>query len=94
MGLILLNNIQYGNRLQLKNCATSTPSARIPKWRSTLRDAFLTAVDNEKVNSSQDVEKVVMKARKSGTKIVTLHFDTMHKHAMHPQEGIPLIYHD
>ena len=40
------------------------------------------------------METAVSNARKAGTKIVTIQFATIHKHAMHPQEGIPLIYHD
>ena len=29
------------NRIQLRNCISSTPAAKIPRWRSTLRDGYI-----------------------------------------------------
>ena len=33
------------DRLLLKSCQPSTPAARIPKWRSVLRDAIVDSID-------------------------------------------------
>ena len=41
LGMKLAQNKDIGNRIQLLECLNSTPAARIPKWRSVLRNAFL-----------------------------------------------------
>lgn len=47
---------------RLKQCAMSTPCARIPKWRSELRGAFLTSINGLPITSVSDVEAAVAKA--------------------------------
>ena len=93
LGLVLKNNPDIGGRLQVLDCTPSTPAAKIPKWRSTIRQSFLHAIDGKNVYTQQEVEDIVNKVRKGG-KTINLQFATMTKQAMHPQEGIPLIYHD
>ena len=51
MGLILQTNGDFGNGLQLKECKRSTPAAKIPKWKSTLRESFLIKINDTKMNS-------------------------------------------
>ena len=55
LGLIFEQKLDMGGRLQLKDCARSKPSARIPKWRSNLRLSFLHAADGKEINTQSDV---------------------------------------
>ena len=93
LGLHLQQNKEFGNRIQLKSCEKSTPSARIPRWRSTLRNAFLTKINDMEIQSIAQVKEIIAKAR-SFKENIKIHFATIDKIAMHPQKGIPLIYHD
>ena len=49
LGFELDDNEYIGQRLQLMNCATSTPAARIPRWRSTLRNSFPLSIGKTKI---------------------------------------------
>ena len=55
LGLMLLQNATMNNRPQLQECAKSTPAARIPKWRSTLRRSFPITINGKRITSEQDV---------------------------------------
>ena len=94
LGLIVNNNQDIGHRIQLIECKKSTPAAKIPKWRSMLKQAFITNIQGTPINSIQDIKTCIKNARKHQTKTVTCQFSTINKQAMHPQEGIPLLYHD
>ena len=94
LGLELKHNEKLGNRLQLIQCLKSTPSARIPKWRSTLRNSFLVAINDIHVTSEGDVKEIIAMARERKDKTITCKFATVEKVGLHPQEGIPLMYHD
>lgn len=62
LGLILFNHKDNG-RLLLKECTSATPSARIPKWRSELRNSILISVNDEPVSCLLDVIKKVASSR-------------------------------
>ena len=94
LGLHLITNKDIGNRLQLTECIKSTPAARISKWRSTLRGAFLQKVNNIPVHTITDVKHIVKEARASQIDDIPCTFATIQRVAMHPQHGTPLIYHD
>lgn len=79
---------------KLKQCALSTPCARIPRWRSELRGAYLTSVNGIPVTSVSDVEAAVAKARNYSEETMKFGFATIDKQAMHSQHGIPQLYHD
>ena len=46
LGFILNHNPKFGDRFQLQDYQSSTPAARIQRWRSTHRNYFLVAVDD------------------------------------------------
>ena len=94
LGLVISNNTSMGNRPQLMECAKSTPAARIPKWRSMLRNAFPTEVDGKHITTTQDVIDAVSNARQQNKKSISVHFSVISKIALHPQEGIHVLYHD
>lgn len=79
---------------KLKQCASSTPCARIPRWRSELRGAYLTSINGIPMKSVSEVEAAVTKARNHSEKELKFGFATIDKQAMHSQHGIPQLYHD
>ena len=94
LGLEFEDKLELGNRMQLMNCATSTPAARIPRWRSTLRYSFPISVGNKPVRTLTDIKIAVKQARNNHAEFVTCRFGLMEKTAMHPQNGVPIIFHD
>ena len=55
----LQTNGQLGNRLQLIECIKLTPLARIPTWRSTMRNSFPSKVNDMEVNTKEDIKQCV-----------------------------------
>ena len=94
LGLELHSNDEIGERLQLENCAKSTPAARIPRWRSTLRHSFPIAIVTTAVHTVQDIKNAVKSARINNESTINCKFGVMKKVAMHPQTGVPIIFHD
>ena len=81
------------NSVQLLHCKKSNPAAKIPRWRSTLRNSTLVSIDGEKVTSKQDVARLIQLAR-SKNKTVQLTFATIERVPVHPEHGIPQMYSD
>ena len=94
LGMSLMMNKNLGNRVQLVECIKSTPAARIPKWRTVLKNAFLIRVNDIKTASIDQVREQIKKATSTKEKIITCTFATIDKTAMHPQQGVPILYHD
>ena len=81
--------------LQLKNIKQSTPAARVKKWKSQLRNAHITAVNEIPVATVSDIKAAIQKHRQfNKDEEVSIQFATMEKHAMQPQMGIPQVYQD
>ena len=94
LGLALKKSTSMGDRLQMMTCLKSTPAARIPKWRSTLSNSFPLQVNNIPVSDIGRVKEIIAEARHKQVKHLKCQFATIEKLAMHPQEGIPLMYQD
>ena len=52
---VLLENNKPINRVKLINCIPGTPAAKIPKWRTILRNKFMTLYNNKSVKSIADI---------------------------------------
>lgn len=61
-----LSIIQSGDRLILGNIIKSTPAAKIDKWRSRCRGAWITNVDGTPVNSILQVQEILERAKLDG----------------------------
>ena len=79
---------------RLTQCKKSTPCARIPRWRSELRGAYVTHVNHVPVATVDSVRIEIAKARLLDVKTLKIGFATISKQSMHPQKGIPQLYHD
>ena len=78
----------------LIDCKSGTPACRIPKWRSTLRNARVKEINKEVINNIQDIHNAVAMARSNKIKCVECKFATESKVEMHPQLGIPQLHFD
>ena len=81
-------------RPKLKTCQQSTPAARITKWRTELIDAYVLRINNTPINSKRDIINTIRKLRKENCTTATIHFATNDCQSIHPQLGVPQLYHD
>jgi dUTPase len=84
----------HRNRVMLQSCLPGQPAAKIPKWRSELRNAYITTVNGKDTISMNDVKKAIDEAKLNKQQELKVTFSTMTKQAIHPQLGIPQLYHD
>lgn len=78
----------------LAACLPGHPAAKIPLWRQQLRKAYVISVNNNPVNSIRDIQHHLQQARKMKLKDVKITFATLEPQSLHPQHGIPQLYHD
>ena len=84
----------HRNLPQLIECEQSTPAMRISKWRSQLRQAYITHIDDIPVKTIKDIHDRIKSLRKQGKAIIKIGFATIEKVAIQAQKGTPQIYHD
>ena len=89
-----LQLLQTDNRVQLISCTQSTSSARLPRWRSELRNGFITSINSSPITTIKDAKDEFRKIRKSGDTTFTIAISTKNKLSMNPQLGTPQLYHD
>ena len=63
LGLQIDSNTTPG-RLVLLNCLKGTPSAKIKRWRSNLRNGNILEIDGEIVSTIKKMEDIIAEARR------------------------------
>ena len=91
---LMLDNTKTVDQLFLRHCEKGNPAARIPRWRSTLRNSILHKVNSTIVTTKQQVIDSISAARTNKVKQIQLTFITPSKIAIHPQRGTPTLYLD
>lgn len=91
---MVFQHCPHHNRIQLKDIALNTPGSRIPKWRSTLRNAYLTNFNNQPIYNHTELIHAISHARKQGTINATCQFATDRRYGIHPHHGVPQLYFD
>lgn len=79
------------DKVQLISCSKGTPAGKILRWRSTLRDSFVLAVDHTPISDITSLKKAIQQWDKP---TIMFTFGTIEKQAMHPQTGVPQLYFD
>ena len=80
---------------QLKDIQKSTPAARVKKWKSQLRGAYITAINGINVSTIDEIKDAIQKHRTIGEESdIEIQFATIDRQAMQPQMGIPQVYQD
>ena len=88
-----LHTCPIRHRPQLKHIYPGTPAARLPKWRSTLRNAYVTKVNDISVTTTEQIITAISNAR-ANHQPVHITFATMNHLDIHPQLGVPQIHFD
>ena len=80
---------------RLKDCKKGQSAIKIKCWRSQLRESYITHINDISVKTVDDIKHYIRTHRilqpRSDIKV---NFATIEKQAMHPQYGIPQMYHD
>ena len=82
------------NRIKLLTCTPGTPAAKIPRWRSTLKNGYITKYNDTHIKSIAHLSELIENSRLNGDTSTTITFSTIERTAMHPQFGVPQIHHD
>ena len=93
LGMQLITD-NISGRIKLKQCLPGTPSARLPKWRSELRNSTILTINGEMIKDVKTVEQIIRTGKKSGKKDITVVFGTMDKISLHPSHGVPQMHFD
>jgi len=64
--------MQSGICITLQRCTPSTPAARIPRWRSTLRDEITITLNGTPVDTITDIAKIITSSRAITAKFIVL----------------------
>jgi len=88
LGLELLHH-QDTSRVVLKSCLPSTPAARIPQWRSTLRSRYIIAVDDHPISTISDITTYIIKARVQHSKPITIKIVPLSTYILHQTLTFP-----
>ena len=78
----------------LKDCIPSTPAAKIPKWRSTLRNARVKQIYGQDVITREYIITAIRQAKECSEMFIKCKFATEKSVDIHPQKGIPQIHFD
>jgi len=93
LGLDLIQH-EDNDRILLQSCVPSTPTARIPRWRSTLRHSLVIAIDNAPISSIHDIHEHIVKARSRNSKSVVVTLVPTERINSTPDFSIPQIHFD
>ena len=93
LGLILEQCDQFSLPC-IKSCLKSTPAAKLPRWRSELKHAYILSVNGEKTETIEKVETAISSARKRNDKSLFINFGSFKEISHHSQLGIPQLFHD
>jgi dUTP pyrophosphatase len=93
MGMVF-NTTLHKDRIQLSDMVKSTPGAKLPRWRSTLKRAILLKVGNKHITNEEQVHQTVQDARQQQLPTIPLVFATVQYHGIHPMEGSLMLYYD
>jgi len=74
---------------KLMHCKRSTPSARILKWRSKLRNGFINRINDLNVNSIAEITAAIEQFQSKDDKSITVHYAIINTIAVHTEKGLP-----
>ena len=93
LGLQIDSNTTSG-RLVLLNCLKGTPSAKIKRWRSTLRNGNILEMDGEIVSTIKKIEEIIAEARRQQKSEIKITIATEERVPIHNDSGTPQLYFD
>ena len=79
---------------KLLHCRKSTPSARILRWKSELRNNFITHLNRIPVATVNDIREHIAKARSANEEEITVTFALLQPTSTHAETGLPQLFYD
>jgi hypothetical protein len=86
-----LSLLEHNGRLILAHMAPSTPGAKVPRWRTRLRGAWLIKIDDKSVNTIEDARKVFATLSEKGAPSAHLLFAHPEVRPDILRRGLPII---
>ena len=92
---MVLQHCTTRNLPRLMDCDKGSSSIRTPLWRSQLRGSYITHVNKIAIYSIDQIESIISTFRATKPiQDITITFATIQQSSMHPQYGVPTLYHD
>ena len=82
------------NCVKLLHCIPCTSAAKIPIWRSTIKNIHMTKLNDVKVTSITQLDEMIRKERPIKEPSLTFTISTVTRTVMHPIYGVPQLDHD
>ena len=79
--------------MELIDCLKSTPSAKIPRWKQTLKGSILKSINGTSINSTESIVASIKLAKKQRQPVIC-QFATKEPINIHPDTGIPQLHFD
>jgi hypothetical protein len=86
-----LELFEKDGRVHLARISRSTPAAKIPEWRSSIRGAWLFKINGTAVTTIADVVAVLQKLASNECPMVTMLFAHPEIHPSLSQDGVPIV---
>jgi len=94
MGMVL-DNCPIRNRPKLLDILHSNPASRIKRWRSTIKNSYITQIEEHLIETIDDVIHAIQACRQQALAEITVAFAVDIKPSgIHPTEGIPMLFSD
>ena len=79
----------------LINCKPGSSSIRVQRWKRELKKGYITSINDVPIQTIDEIKALIAQARTNNTcNTINIGFATLTKQSMHPQYGIPQLYHD
>ena len=94
LGMVLHAGNGVSTQPRVGTIRPSTPAAKLKRWRRDLLGSYIISIENELVKTKQDIIQTIQKFRNQNKDSITIQFATIDKQSIHPQMGLPQLYHD
>jgi hypothetical protein len=94
LGMVLYEGTGVSTQPRVGTIRPSTPAAKLKCWRRDLLGSYVISIENELVKTKQDIIQTIQKFRNQNKNSITIQFATIDKQSIHPQMGLPQLYHD
>lgn len=92
LGFELMQSDQWNDEINILSCQSGTPAARLPRWRTRIRNNVLLTVNHQNVQNIQQVTDIISQSAPKAN--ITFTIGILEKQAMNEDQGIPMLFHD
>ena len=88
---LVIQQCPHRNLPTITECKSGTAAAKLKKWRSTMRGAYILDINGIEMTCEADITSFFSTNKDAQ---VRLKLGTIEKQAMHPDDGVPIMYFD